>query len=380
MPPPPDNHDDSFWRRVLDHWPQWLFQAIFTFTLVLILAWCGRGSANAPANNNAPAPTAAAELPFTLPGGYTARLVVTDLRGPTQVIAGPTPNTLWLAQLNGPENARTGQILAVDLTTGQQTVLLANLDKPTGLALLNNALWIATRDQLLRAPLSNAGPPETPVAVLSNLPNNGRSNGTLTVTPAGFLLFETSGSRVGATAARNSGILWQLDPADPANPIPLATGFKGAYAHTFDSTGQLWATEIADGTVNAQPIPDELNRITPGGFYGWPRCLGDNLLATSYGAQPGDCNAALPPVALFGPAATPVSLVESPFQPGVLLVALWGPTTPSVVAVDTTVTPATVTPFLTGLAHPQSLLALSPAQLLITDYDTGQIWAVTPVN
>ena len=312
---------------------------------------------------------------LTLPEGYTALVITTELKQPTHMTLGPD-GRLWLAELSGGENAGTGQIVALNLATGEREVLLDGLFKPTGLAVLGGVLWIAAGRDLLRAPLSN-GRPGAPKTVLQNLPFNGRSNGTLTVTPDGELLFETSGSRQGDEAAAGSATLWRLEPTDAADPTPqpLATGLKGAYAHTFDAGGTLYTTEIGDDPVNGEAPPDELNRVVPGGDYGWPQCYGDRQPALNYGGTAQGCAETRAPVALFAPRSTPTSVAASPFEEDALLVALWGPATPGVVRVDTQT--GEVTPFVSGLRTPQSLLALPDGTLLVSDFSAGALYRVT---
>jgi glucose/arabinose dehydrogenase len=305
------------------------------------------------------------------PSGYTLTPVVTGLRGPTQMINGPD-GRLWVAQLNGGENAGTGQIVAVDMVSGAQEVLVDGLTKPTGLAVTAGALWIAAGADILRLPLDAALQPDTPETVLADLPTNGRSNGTLTLTPDGRILFETSGRRQGNGALAGSGQLWALDPADPTAPTSLATGLKGAYAHAYDSAGVLWTTEIGDDPVNGQAPPDEINRVEAGGDYGWPGCYGLREPALNYGGTTELCAATLPPVALLPPRSTPTGIVESPWEPGVLLVTLWQQG--EVVRVD----PAAATEgvaampevILSGLGQPQHLL-LTADGLLLSDHASG---------
>ena len=85
----------------------------------------------------AAAPSAAA---LQLAAGYTATLYATDLNGPTALAWGPQPDPLthgprrlYVAVLNGEENAGTGQIIALDGPNTKPTVILNNLKKPTGL-------------------------------------------------------------------------------------------------------------------------------------------------------------------------------------------------------------------------------------------------------
>ena len=305
-----------------------------------------------------------------LPDGYRAETLATGLKSPTQLTFGPD-GRLWAAQLAGGENAGTGQIVAVDLGTQKQTVLLRKLFKPTGLAVTQTDLWVMAGNQLLRAPITKAGVGE-PEVVLQNLPNNGRSLGTLTLTPDGGLLFETSGALTANGAQKDSGILWKLDLQNPTDPEPLATGFKGAYGHTFAPNGALYTTEIGDDWMNGAPPPDELNAVKPGADYGWPKCYGRQLPAKNTGGTPEFCGTTQPPLALFAPGATPTSVAASPFAPGHLFVALW--TLSKVVQVDAQT--GEVTPFMTNITLPQDLLSDGDA-LLVSSFATGTVYRVS---
>lgn len=95
------------------------------------------------------------------------------------------------------------------------------------------------------------------------------------------------------------------DPA-PGNPIPgspvYAWGFRDPQGLAWDDDGQLWATEF--GHVHL----DELNRVLPGGNYGWPDVEG-----------PGDDADVVNPVATWKPAdASPSGLA---FHDGQLWIA-----------------------------------------------------------
>jgi glucose/arabinose dehydrogenase len=137
---------------------------------------------------------------------------------------------------------------------------------------------------------------------------------------------------------------------------------------------------VADDPVDGGPPPDELNLIVPGGDYGWPACYGAQEPAGNYGGTEAGCGDTLPAVAVFPAHSTPTSVVASPWEEDVLLVALWGPTEPSVVRVqvgghEEGVT-ADVSTFLTGLAHPQSLLVLPDGSLLVSDFGNGNVYRI----
>lgn len=351
------------------------FYLIFVLT-ILGLSGC---TAASPTATSAPTPPAVTANVPTVPDGFAISRLPLQTRQPTQMIAGPD-GRLWLAQLNGGENDGTGQIIALDLETGASDLLLDGLLKPTGLAVLDGYLWIAAKQDLLRAPLQEDGTIGSVETVLADLPFNGRSNGTVTVTPQNTLLYETSGRRTGNQAAPDSGILWELDPSDPENPTPIASGLKGAYAHTYDENGRLWITEIGDGTFNGGPPPDELNLVVAGADFGWPQCIGFREPALNYDGTAEICAKTRAPVVLFPPRSTPTSVAAAPWDANMLLVALWLDN----VVVQVSVQPEAgdnatgqSEPFVQNLDHPQHLLVWEDGSLLLSEYGTGAIYRIT---
>jgi glucose/arabinose dehydrogenase len=298
---------------------------------------------------------------LTLPAGFTGERLPYQFQNPTQFTV--QGEYLYVAQLNGGENERLGQIIGINLNDGSRSILADGLDKPTGLAVLDNVLWIATRDAVLRLRLDGVSSLET---ILEDLPNNGRSNGTLTVTNRGTLLYETSGNRRDA----DSGKLWELDPETLETQV-VASGLKGAYAHAVTADGRIWLTEIADGQVNGVTLPDELNLLLPGADFGWPRCYGREL------AGP-DCTDVRPAVATFAPHSTPTSVVVSPFATDTLLVALWlrGEVVqlPITHVGDNAVSEPE--PFLSGFNKPQHLLIQPDGSLWVSDFADGRIYRI----
>ena len=334
--------------------------------LAVTMVVLGACSGAAPAGGTATAPK--------LPEGFAIAPLVEGLDGPTQMIAGPD-GRLWVAQLNGGENDRDGQVVAIDPDSGDRELLAHGLDKPTGIAWAGDALWIATREAVLRAP---GDPPDTPTAVIDDLPNNGRSQGTRTVAPDGMLLYETSGRETSDGVVPGSGILWELDPhrdADrdltrPGARRMVATGFKNAYAHVHDRSGALWTTEIAEPTGGVA-APDELNRVERNGDHGWPACVGEGRPVARFDGDARRCAGTVAPVVTFDAGATATSVVVDPFAEGGLLVALWNAGQVVRVAAD-----GAVEPFVTGLPHPQHLL-VDGGTLLLSDHERGVIYRIT---
>ena len=344
--------------------------------LLLLFVVTAIGCAPAPQPDPVPGETVTAG-DLVLPAGFAARIVVEGLDGPTQMIKGPD-GRLWVAQLAGDENEGIGEILAIDLVSGERRVVTSDLMKPTGIAVLGGYLWIATKRDLLRVPLDdqgNAGPTEV---VLQSLPYNGRSNGTLTVSPNGNLIYATSGARFGGTPVAGSATLWQLSPANPAEPVPLASGLKNAYAHTFDTRGGLWVTEIADDPVNGRTPPDELNLVVEGADFGWPKCYAEHEPALNYGGTAVYCLGVRAAAMTFAPRSTPTSVVSSPWEPDTLLVALWlqGIVARVPVAYVGDNGTGVQETFIEGLRNPQDILVWNDDTILVSDHSAGKVYEV----
>ena len=321
---------------------------------MLIVLLVGCAEAGEPATD-----VTATPLPFAVPAGYELTPLPYQFNRPTQFLV--ESDQLWVAQLNGGENEAVGQVVRVDLATGAETVIIGDLDKPTGIALLDGWLWIATRDALLRMEPAEA---ESLEVVVRDIPNNGRSNGTLTVTPDGRLLYESSGRR----SDPESGRLWAYDPATGASSL-VAEGLKNAYAHFYDAAGRLWITEIGDGSVEDVPFPDEINLVVPGADFGWPGCYGREL------AGP-ECEGTRAAVAVLPVSSTPTGIAGSPFAPDTLLVTQW--LTGELVTVTYTLqgnqAVGEVAPFISGLRNPQHVLNRPDGAVWISEYSTGLIW------
>lgn len=328
------------------------------------------------------------------PEDIVLEIVVDEVPGPTQVFVEPD-GSLVAAAINGGENDGNGQVLRFDLESGERTVLFDRLDKPTGVQRDGETIYVMETDRL------SAGPAEggSLIVVADELPNNGRSEGTISLHPDGGILFNTSGSARGVDVVEGSGQILAYDPGDaeagsPDGPAPtvVAEGFKHAYAVTFADTGredtgteddgpeddggrQLWATEVSDGTFDDVPPMDEVVVVTPPLPGGWPRCVGDNRAVMEFGVDQSECDQLQPSRAVFTAGATPTSIVVSPFHDDAFLVALW--VTGEIVVVPRLGDdPTDWTVFASGLANPQHL-AVDGDAVYVTEHGADRILKLT---
>ena len=302
--------------------------------------------------------------------GFKVEVVVEGLDSPTQIATLPD-GRLLVAQLNGGEGEANGQVLEVDLATGRQTVLFDGLDKPTGVALFSNQIWVMERQSLARGGLDGG----ELVTVVSDLPSNGRSEGTLTPLGLDRLIYITSGDREGGSGAEGSGTIFTIDGDN--NTAVLATGFKNAYGHTVADDGTIWVTEVSDGSYDGIQAKDEVLAVVPDQDHGWPWCVGDNRTVTDFGGDERACELVPRPQGVFEPGATPTSVAVAPWDPELLVVALWNRGAIVTVPIDAEVVSSEHEGLISGITHPQHLLA-DGDRLLVVDFDRGLILSFTP--
>lgn len=118
-----------------------------------------------------------------------------------------------------------------------------------------------------------------PEEVLTGIPSAGTHNGgRLAFGPDGRL-YATTGDAQDRPSSQDpeslGGKVLRLEPDgsvptdNPAPGSPVYTlGHRNPQGLAWDSTGQLWASEFGQDTW------DELNRLEPGGNYGWPEVEG----------------------------------------------------------------------------------------------------------
>lgn len=308
--------------------------------------------------------------------GLVGDVLVTGLEAPTQLAIGG--DGFWyIAQLAGAENDGTGEIVRIDPTDpeGEPVAIVDGLDKPTGVAVFADELWIMERQRLTRGPLDGS----SRTVVVDEMASNGRSEGSLTV-DGDRLLFDTSGSLssrggLDGTPETASGVLWSVSATGDISAI--ASGFKHAYAQTRGADGQLWTTEMSDGAFDGQPAPDEVVVVTEGRDHGWPRCVGDNRVVVEHGGDAATC--ALPPRshALFEVGATPTSIVVSPWDDELLLVALWNRGQVVAISTQDETLPTRALVVFEGIERPQDLTA-DGSRVLLVDFGGGQVLSLEP--
>ena len=242
------------------------------------------------------------ELP-TVPQGYTIEPIATDLKIPRQTLVLPNGDilvaegsggnapVLRLKDLisnymkkQGKTSEKGGDRLTLlrdadgDGTYETQTVFADNLNAPYGLALIDDALYVANQDALMRfdyrgGQTEASAPPEK----VTDLPSEINHHWTkaMTASADGRYLYVGIGSNSniaerGMTAEVDRAVIWQIDAGTGMHKT-YAAGLRNPTALAIHpKTGDLWAAVNERDEIGPNLVPDYLTSVREGAFYGWP--------------------------------------------------------------------------------------------------------------
>ena len=194
-----------------------------------------------------------------------------------------------------------------------QSVVLSGLNRPHGLELYGQWLYVAETDAVGRAPFDPAsgsatGPFER---VVTGIPGGGGHwTRTLRYGPDGwfYLSIGSSCNVCLEQDARRAAII-RFRP-DGSGQETFATGLRNAVGFDWrPEDGQLYATDNGRDLLGDDFPPCELNLVRKGGFYGWPVANGDRVPDPDFGkGQEARIAASIPPVHGFRPHNAPLGI------------------------------------------------------------------------
>src|SRR5690606_26219170 len=243
------------------------------------------------------------DLQPQVPEGYTISAIATDLQIPRQTLVLPNGDILvaegrggnaralkpkdviaGFIKSKGTTSVKSGNRLTLlrdadgDGTYELQTVFADNLNAPYGLALVEDKLYVANQDALVRFDYSEgqtqaSGAPVTVTELPSAI--NHHWTKALTASADGRFLYVGIGSNSniterGMTAEVDRARIWQVDAATGAHKA-FATGLRNPTALAIQpGTGTLWAVVNERDEIGPNLVPDYLTSVREGAFYGWP--------------------------------------------------------------------------------------------------------------
>lgn len=145
-----------------------------------------------------------------------------------------------------------------------------------GLAIADGMLYVATVNDVYRAPIRPDGTLGNEERIINDLPDGGQHpNRTLAFGPDG-MLYISVGSSCNACNETNPehATLLRSSPDGKSRSI-FASGLRNTIGFAWDpTTGELWGMDHGIDYLGDEQQPEELNRIVKGKQYGWPHIWG----------------------------------------------------------------------------------------------------------
>jgi glucose/arabinose dehydrogenase len=198
---------------------------------------------------------------------------------------------------------------------------LSSLQSPFGMALVNDTLYIANSDALVRVPYaagqtqSSSAPVK--VADLPGGPLNHHWTKSLIASPDGAMLYVGVGSN--SNAAENGidkekgrAAIWQIDRATGAARV-FASGLRNPVGMAWEpERGMLWVSVNERDELGSDLVPDYMTSVRDGAFYGWPYSYyGQHVDERVKPPRPDLVSTAIPPDYALGPHTASLGLAYS---------------------------------------------------------------------
>jgi glucose/arabinose dehydrogenase len=181
--------------------------------------------------------------------------------------------------------------------------LAAELNTPNGIAFHDGALYVATREHILRYPnIENRlqNPPE-PQIIADGFPTDSHHGWRYLAVGPDNKLYVSIGAPCNVCERAGYANIQRLN-LDGSGLEIYAEGVRNSVGFDWHpQTGELWFTDNGRDRLGDDVPPDELNRAPgPGVHFGFPYCHGDGIADPEFGADR-DCSSFTPPAQPLGP-------------------------------------------------------------------------------
>lgn len=219
---------------------------------------------------------------YTLPNGD---VLVAETNGPANPDAGFSIRG-WFAQklmkkagagVKSPDRITLLRDADKDGVAELKTVFAENLTSPFGMALVDNTLYIANADALVKydyvPEMTRVNGPFTKVIDLPAGINHHWTKNVIAAKNGKLLVTVGSNSNVGENGMQmeeNRAAILEIDPVLQTSRV-FASGLRNPNGMVIEpQTGALWTIVNERDQLGGDLVPDYLTSVKEGGFYGWP--------------------------------------------------------------------------------------------------------------
>jgi len=193
-----------------------------------------------------------------------------------------------------------------------QTIFLAGLNSPFGMALVDGNIYIANSDAVMRFAYHDG---DTKITTAGTINHHWTKN--MIASRDGRSLFVTVGSNSnagerGMAEETERAAIWKVDLGTGTYRV-FASGLRNPNGMAWEPlTGALWTVVNERDELGNDLVPDYLTSVQDGGFYGWPYSyFGPNLDSRVEPARPDLVAKAIIPNYALGAHTAPLGLVGS---------------------------------------------------------------------
>ena len=191
-----------------------------------------------------------------------------------------------------------------DGTAELKQPFLENLTSPFGMALIDNRLYVANADGIVRFPYEAgqtriAAPPEKVTDLPAGINHHWTKN--IIASRDGSKLYATVGSNSnvaerGMDVEQGRAAIWEVNPQSGEKRL-FATGLRNPNGMAWEpTTGVLWTVVNERDEIGSDLVPDYLTSVKDGAFYGWPwSYYGQHVDERVQPPQPGKVASAIKP-------------------------------------------------------------------------------------
>lgn len=202
---------------------------------------------------------------LSVPAGFQVEEYLSGFAAPRFMLPGPG-NVILLSDMGA------GNVYVIH--DKQVRPLIKDLDRPYGLALYKNWLYVAETSSVKRYPYDagtrSAGKGEEIISLY--LYADGHATRSILFDEKNDKLYLTVGSRSNVDAGEPPirAAISRYNP-DGSGFELFATGIRNPVGlRWYPGTQDLWVTVHERDALGDDLVPDYLTKVTPGGFYGWP--------------------------------------------------------------------------------------------------------------
>ncbi|MDQ3520307.1 MAG: sorbosone dehydrogenase family protein [Gemmatimonadota bacterium] len=202
-----------------------------------------------------------------------------------------------------------------------RSAFLTGLNSPFGMALVNDVLYVANSDAVVRFPYSEGqtqiAAPAVKVVDLPAGPLNHHWTKNVIANAEGTRLYVAIGSNSnvaenGIDKEEGRAAIWEVDPATGKYRV-FASGLRNPVGLAWvPESGALWTAVNERDELGSDLVPDYMTAVQDGGFYGWPYSyFGQNVDARVKPKRPDLVAKAISPDYALGPHTASLGLAYS---------------------------------------------------------------------